>query len=142
MNQCTSDVLEKYLKTYGWSFRTNGQGVWMTGWASEKRSYPLRIILDESFITLNVQPLLKLDVDLEAYPELAVTLLEVNQHCHLVKIAIDEVGDIVLSLSLVSEFFSYELFSTSIGLLGYYSDYLYDEITSFFDRLGQSIQVS
>ena len=132
MIQCSSSSLEGFLIDYGWSFKKVSRGVWRTGFTTEKRSYPVRILLDNHFLTLSVQPLLKIDIDLEAFPEAAAYLLELNHEASMVRLGVDEVGDITMSLNLINGSFSKDDFHLSLGLIGHYADTFYAEIAGFF----------
>ncbi len=136
MNRCSSEMLECYLRDYGWSFRSNGPQSWLTGWQGQDRSYPLTVHLNDTWLVLNVNPFLKLNIDWESWPEISRYLLELNADCHMVKIVINQNGDIGLVLELLASNLAYSDFSDALGVLGYYADYLYDEILSQFDRIG------
>ena len=136
MIQCLSKVLESYLKDYGWNFRSEGTGEWVTGWQGGERSYPLRISVLESWIIFQIQPFLKITTDWECWPEITHYLLRLNSNCHMVKIHIDENEQISLVLEVFSKNFEYSDFSDALGILGYYADYLYDEILDFMDKIG------
>ena len=134
MNQSTPDEVERFLEQYGWTYRPHGRGVWMSGWASDLRSYPLKIIWDESFVELAIQPFYKLDFDWEAYPDISTWLLELSDNYKMIKVSIDQVGDLVLSLVMINHNLDYIRFSTGLGILGYYADIIYDEISEALDQ--------
>lgn len=128
MNQCSSAAVESFLNQYGWKYTQSAKGVFQTGWSSDFRSYPLRILIDEAFLTLQVQPFFRTDVDLSAFPDVTTYLLEMNYHSLMVKVSIDEVGDLVLSVSILIQTLDFDNFSSALGILAHYSDQVFDEI--------------
>lgn len=142
MKQCAPPLLEKYLHDYGWSFNRAGAGVWYSGFRTERRSYPVRLVLDSSFLSLVVQPLVKMELDLEAFPEVAGYLLELNFQSYMARLGVDEIGDVVLSIDLINGAFGFDEFMTAMGVLGHYADHMYNEITQYlaqnFDYLPPS----
>tara|TARA_B100001094_G_C18147003_1_gene781378 strand:- start:29 stop:463 length:435 start_codon:yes stop_codon:yes gene_type:complete len=141
MIQSTPGDVEDYLAAYGWNFRRHGRGVWISGWSSDERSFPLRVTWSESFIDLMVQPLYKLEFDWEAYPEVATWLLELGHQYSMIKITIDEIGDLVMSLSLVNHNLDAISFSTSLGIIGHYADRVYGEIADALDQLSSDFEI-
>lgn len=133
MNQLSTNAVETFLTRYGWKFTKSTRDVILTGWTSDLRSYPLRIIVDEAFLTLQVQPFLKMEIDLSAFPEVATQLLELNYHSLLVKVSVDDIGDIVLSTSLLREDLSFEDFSAVLGVLAHYADQIFDEMDQILE---------
>lgn len=136
MSRCSSPKLETYLRDYGWSFRNESENSWVTGWQGQDRSYPLTIDLNDTWVILSVTPFLKLNIDWDSWPEISRYLLELNHQCHMVKIVINDCGDIALILEILASNLAYNDFSDALGILGYYADFLYDEILSQFDRIG------
>lgn len=138
MNQCTSSDLEGYLRDYGWSFKRGGKGVWHSGFSTDHRSYPVRIMLDDNFLTISVQPLIAIDIDLEAFPELTTYLLELTYQSYMVRLGIDEVGDISMSINLMVGFLEKESVQIALSLLGHYSDLFYTDMVGFLSKTERS----
>jgi len=136
MIRLNTETLESYLNTYGWEYQLGRAQAFLTGWQGEKRSYPLTIRLTDTWIMLQVAPLMKLSVEWEASPELSRYLLELNHDCQMVKVSIDSDAQIVLSLQLFNIDCSYEQFSDAIGVIGHYAEFLYDEISGRLQDLG------
>lgn len=131
-----SQQLESYLYEYGWTFKQAAEGQWVTGFQGKERAYPLTLVASETWVTFQVHPFLKLSIDWECWPELARFLLELNHSCQMVKVVINDRGHIGLTLEVLSTKFDFEHFSDSLGILGYYADFLFDEILGFMDQIG------
>lgn len=136
MTKITANVLESFLREYGWSFRSLGDNQWITGWQGKEKSFLLRIIASNSFVSLNVGSIFSFKVDWEYWPELAAYLLTLNNDSKMVKLGIDENDEISLSMDILVKNLKYENFSHSLGILGYYADYFYDKILNQLHALG------
>ena len=135
-NLSPAQTVQRYLEEYGWRYHSNHENCWLTGWQSEKRAYPLIVTLNDSWICFQVAPMLKLGVEWNSWPEIMRYILELNDECRLVKLGIDSFGDISMSLYLFTSYINYEQFSDAIGVIGHYSEKIYDEIHSYLDSIG------
>ena len=132
----TPQVLESYLADYGWAFRKVSETNWVTGWQGGDRSYPLVLTLSDTWLSFEVKPFLKLSLDWDIWPELSLFLLELNHSSHMVKLVVDESGDICLHLEMFTNELIFSNFADSLGLIGYYCDQMYDQILNQLDRIG------
>ena len=136
MERCTGSILEDFLNSYGWTYRALGNDEWRTGFQGQEQSYPLHIRLLDSWISFQITPYLGLEIDWDSWPEIARWLLELNGSSSLVRLSLSESGAIELGMEVLNTGFSYESFSTSMGILGFYADFFYDEILSRLDAIG------
>jgi hypothetical protein len=136
MNRCDGKLLESFLSAYGWSYRREGDGAWRTGFRGEDQSFPLSILLSESWVTFSVQPFLSIPVDWESWPEISRMLLELNSKSTMVKLSLNPSGQMELSLEAFAINFEYDVFCLAMGLLGFYADSFYDEILTRLDSIG------
>ena len=119
-------VLESYLKRYGWEWFVsykNDVKIWCTGWQSEIKSFPLNISFTETWILFEVDPFIPLEYDSQK-DFLYKPLMELNNDIQLVKLCLNEYGSVSLKLQLLSNM-SYTEFSNALGILAYYTDLLY-----------------
>ena len=128
MDSAVSQTIESYLDHYGWAFRPVKQGQWLTGWQGAQHYFPLGVTVCDSWVTLTVKPFVAWHEGWNRTRDVAAYLLKLNHHCPMVKLALDETGDICLSISLLLVNLGYQDFSNAIGILGYYADSLYGEI--------------
>ncbi|MBF0440913.1 MAG: hypothetical protein HQK54_03325 [Oligoflexales bacterium] len=135
MIQCLHRVIETYLDNYGWSYKVGGCGGWITGFQGGERSYPLFINITETWITFNIRPFIGISTDWEYWPEVLQFLLKLNNRCSMVKLVIDDDNCISLLLEIFARDLSYSEFYDSLGVLGYYADFIYGEILDFFDKI-------
>lgn len=136
MNRCTSELLESFMLDYGWSFRREGTGLWKTSFRGEEHLFPLSIIMTENVLSFVIQPFIELSVDWESWPEISRLLLELNSKATMAKFSLSGEGRIELSIEVLNNAFSYDSFSLTMGLLGYYADAYYEEILNDLDQIG------
>ncbi len=122
------EIVESFLEQYGWDFSVSGPNAWCTGWQGDRRAFPLVIELTETWLSFTVAPLLRLGPDWRSYAEVHLKVLEFNNDCKLIKLGIDEYGDLVMSFQLLLSNVDYDGFSDSLGILGYYADRVYDGV--------------
>lgn len=136
MNRCPSELLESFLLDYGWSFRREGAGLWKTSFHGEAQLFPLSIIMTDNVLSFVIQPFVELSVDWESWPEISRLLLELNARATMAKFSISGEGRIELSIEVLNSALSFDSFSLTMGLLGYYADTYYEEILSDLDQMG------
>ena len=131
-----ASTIESYLIDYGWNFRRLTPEHWQTGFQGKERQFLLHIFLSETWVSLNIPIYLDLAIDWESWPEIAKYLLELNHGSSMLRLSLCDSGRISLSLEVFTAQLSYEIFCTSMGLMGFYADWFYDEILNRLDSLG------
>jgi len=129
MTVLSAEHIETFLSDYGWDFTPQNNNSWMTGWEGTVGSYPLNIVLQDTLVSFVVRPLIDDVTAFEESPELVADILKLNHDLKLVRLSLDENGDICLCFDSFQEALSFESFSNILGVLGYYSDVLTSEIT-------------
>ena len=135
MKTLNSSLIENYLKIYGWDFYKISHNIVISGWQSQKRLYPLFIELSNTIINLEIRPFIKLNKPKINTYSLLEYLLKINNDIKIVKLAINDNEEIILNLQLFTLGLSYENFCNALGILGYYADELYENITQYQDTL-------
>jgi hypothetical protein len=128
MNQLNADCISHYIQQYGWTFYNESASVWVTGWQSEKRAYPLTIELCDTWIRFVVRPFIKLEIEWLQWPEVMQFLLSLNDTCRLVRLGIEDDGSVSLSMDALARGFTFEHFSDALGIVGYYAEHLFELI--------------
>lgn len=125
----SAEQIEDYLGRYGWVFDRVSQGQWMTGWQGRYGTLSLSIGLSSTMICFKVEPLFQTTMDWDHRADLLKYICEINAHTPMVKLVIEEDGDISLVLQLWAAHLRYKDFEHALGLIGYYSDMLYEDLT-------------
>lgn len=136
MGRVTLDQLADYLEKYGWCYEKLSSQCLQSGWNGDERDYPLRIDFNETSVSFQIEPFIHMDIEWLQWPELSLFLLELNAESQMVKVAVNEKGDIILASQCLSEGFTYEAFSMVLGVIGFYADAFYDEIISCLEICG------
>jgi hypothetical protein len=129
MSTTAPDQLEEFLTEYGWKFRRIAPTRWKTGWCEGDRFWALSIEREEHWITFTVSPLLHLAIDWFAASDIARHILELNNSAQIVKLALDEHGDLLLRCQILGTTLDWESFNHVLGILGYYAESLSADIT-------------
>ncbi|MFW7379488.1 MAG: YbjN domain-containing protein [Oligoflexus sp.] len=138
MASSTRQIVEEYLTQYGWDYKTLSSDELASGWQGDEGLYPLHITIYDNWIGLQVRPFKSLSIDWDSWPEISRYLLEWNDGCHMVKLAIGPDGDVNISLDIILQGLSFEVFSDTLTVLGHYTEKLYDDLLSYFDSIGYS----
>ena len=134
MAHVNASVVESFFQRYGWTFHTNTESSWTTGWRGEHRSFPMEITLGENYLTFKVCPLMPIAIDLLDYPELSLTLLSFNSAMSLAKLGLEEGGsNITLRCDIHLEVLTFEELSHVLGVMGHYADEITEEIFIHLD---------
>ena len=136
MEACQGMHVENFLRQYGWAYKKAYDGCWYTGWHGSNRSYPLVIRRSETFVSFTISPLFKCQADWEEWPELLLTMLQLNAELVGARLAIDEKGAITLQAQIYTSQFQFDVFEQTLGVLGYYADELYEKMMGLFEESG------
>lgn len=134
MRRCNYERLKKYLDTYGWVYQFDGSNVFYSGWRGVDRTYSLRVEFNDSFILFEVKLLVLSEMlQKKRWKSIMELLVKLNQKMSVAKLGLNEDGMILLLVEVFSEDFSYKHLSHVLGLIGFYSEKILEEI---LDRMG------
>ena len=136
MNGVHGETIEKFLSNYGWRFEKESDISWVTGWQGDNRSFPLKLELTDTWLSLLVQPLFKMDQRITEWPELMELLLEMNHDCQMIKVSLDENSNITLEIQLFCSNLNYDTFADTLGILGYYAELVYTKLSAKMIDMG------
>lgn len=136
MDQNVHNKLKDFLEAYGWVYRFDGHNIFYSGWRSSNRAYSLRVQLNESILFFEVKLLSFSDLVQEKYSKSILEfLLRLNRKISAIKLGIDDEENIVLLTEVFSEQLTYEHLSKLLGIIGYYSEKIQEEILSHIHML-------
>ncbi len=122
-------LVKKYFDRYGWKYRIIDKRKIISGWQEEKRQYIINVKVYETFVQFQVKVF-----DLSSYAKnrnlltLLQSIMILNKECHLVKIFCTEDLSVCIRAEALRDNFTYQNFSTTIGVLAYYSKEVLKEI--------------
>lgn len=124
------------MERYGWKYRRSDEKTWETGWSCDRRSYPMKIDICDTWITFEISPLLPMELEWMDWPELTTLLLELNHSIHFVKLALTETGEVSLSAQVFSNQLDYDSFHDTVGVLGHYAEILFEKLMNHAIDIG------
>jgi len=122
------ETIHSYLHDYGWTYQPSGNSCVLTGWEGEHGEYPLEIKINQTCMRFSVSPLIELNFPRKPPSEMIRFLLGLNESTHFVKLNIKSSGKVNLYIDVLTSSISYEVFTQTIEIIGYYCDMLSTKI--------------
>ena len=122
-----SVTIGEFFEQYEWSAEEVDQDVWRSTFTTEaEEKFDLYVMLAEEWVHFAVSPLVR--VCGEAQPRLITALLRLNQRLRLVRLGLDDEGDLNLVADAPRERFDYGDFALIVDLLVEYTSALAREL--------------
>lgn len=135
MAHVTPQLLEGYLAAYGWNFEALDGNVWRTGFDVDGRVFPMQIKLSATCVSFEVTPWAGATLEGREASDLSRDLLELNGRLQLVKLGLDQDGEILLSCQVLAAGFDFDMLSHILGIIGYYAEELAPMLQERFETL-------
>lgn len=120
--------IQEFFDRYEWSCEEVEQGIWRAGFADEREDeYDLFVAQTEAWLHFAVSPLTPRPT-LECAIPLHETLLHLNQSLRLVRLALDDEGDVALLADLPLDDLRFAHFSAVLDALTGYTRQLAAEL--------------
>jgi len=125
----TPETIDGYFQEYGWTFqRPEGGRDWQTAVRCDVAVFRIAVRLTDNWVFFTMVPFVLGPRDPQCTERLYRHLLRLNRDITLAKFALDEDGDVLLTVELPAKDLSYETFCDAIGALTYYADDTYVEL--------------
>ncbi len=118
----STEAIEGYFETYGWQYESASPGLYRTGFAGDSGQYDIWVRVTDQWVYFAISPFLKPATDEGHLQQVLETLLLANHEINMAKFAVDEAGDVILSVELPIEGFGYSHFSDALTALSHYAD--------------------
>lgn len=132
VNQAKCDLIEGYLKQYGWNFnRTDQMGKWITMIRSEVSLHELIIVVNEWWILFIINPFVVGPKDEVCQRRLYKHLLCLNPDYCGMKYSLTLEGDVLISVEMpydTPDFFQYQEFTQALDVIFYHCNKHYPEL--------------
>lgn len=135
MKRITLFDIQSYFRRYGWSYEGDGQTYSCT--SHSEKVYSIRASVSKTFISFEAS-LISIPDYCSRYvlqKKLSELLLKANYENSLIKISVSQSGEIVLMIDVLNMGFNYAQFEMIIGIMGYYYDFVFDELHSVLDQV-------
>jgi hypothetical protein len=124
--QLQADDIAEFFDEYGWRYERRSDGLFRSGFQGDTGHYEIWIRVSDEWVYLTITPFVAKPDDEDHPPAVLEALLRSNYELNLAKFALDEDGDILLTVELPREGFDYSHFADSLTALSHYAD-LYKE---------------
>ena len=124
----TPETIDSYFEQYGWKYKRDEDGDWITGFRGDVQSFRFFIRMTEHWIYFTISPFIVAPKDPVCAQRLHTHLMRLNRDINMAKFCLDQDMDVVLTVELPRESLDYSEFSDAIGALCHYADNHYLEI--------------
>ncbi len=117
----TAEDLGPYFESYGWKYERREPTIFRTGFVGETGHYDIWLKVTETWVYFAINPYVP-KPDRGHGAGTLHTVLKANHELNLAKFAVDDDGDVLLSVEMPSEGFCYTHFSDALTALAHYAD--------------------
>ena len=122
------DQVEELLAKDGWPFERVDDATWRSGFRGDVNSFRFFVRLTENWIFFTIVPFVVAPKHESQALALYRHLLKLNREINMAKLAIDDDGDVVLTVELPTENLDESEFKDALDALSYYADKHYLEV--------------
>lgn len=116
------DDLAQFFQTYGWDFERRESGVFRTGFRGDCGPWEIWLKVTDAWVYFAINPFLHRPDGRVHGASTLTALLRANHELNLAKFAVDEDGDLSLSVELPVQGFCYAHFADALTALALYAD--------------------
>jgi hypothetical protein len=117
----SAEDLGSYFDTYGWKYERRDLTVYRTGFVGETGHYDIWLKVTDAWVYFAINPYVPRPEGGHGTVTLHA-LLRANHELNLAKFAVDDDGDMLLSVEMPSEGFCYTHFADALTALAHYAD--------------------
>lgn len=117
----SAEDLVSFFDTYGWKYERREASVYRTGFVGETGHYDIWLKVTEAWVYFAINPYVPRPPEGHGLETLQA-LLHANHELNLAKFALDDDGDLSLSVEMPSEDFRYSHFADALTALAHYAD--------------------
>ena len=117
-----SEDIPGFFEVYGWKYERREPTVYRTGFVGDFGSWDIWLRATESWVFFTINPYITRPGGDRHSTAVLRAVLQANNDLNLAKFAVDEDGDISLSVELPAEGFVYSHFSDALTALAHYAD--------------------
>jgi len=111
-----------FFAEYGWRFERESDGLYRTGFVGDTGDYEIWLRVSEDWVYFTINPFVRPPAGEPPSDRLLELLLRTNHDLNLAKLALDEDGDVLLTVELPRVDFAYSHFADALTALSHYAD--------------------
>ncbi|MBX3000513.1 MAG: hypothetical protein KF893_18480 [Caldilineaceae bacterium] len=125
-----------FFERYEWSYTPVDDAIWQSSFATDRdEDFDLYVAQREDWLHFAVSPLTPLP-HVECQDALYTALLQLNSSIRLVRLGVDDEGDVNLLADLPATVVDYAAFAITLDTLVYYTQKLAHELTRTATQVG------
>jgi len=132
------NTLSDFFSSYGWRYERTGPGLYRTGFEGDTGAYTIWIRIHEHWIYFTINPFVSHSHIGKHAEKIYRQVLDNNHELNMAKFAVDDEGDILITVEFPREGFLYTHFADALTALSHYADAYWPK----FEALGASKNVS
>lgn len=130
------DDVPSFFETYGWQFERQGPGLYRTGFVGDTGHYDIWVRVGQHWVYFTINPYVERPEDEPHGACVQRLLLEANHELNMAKFAVDDDGDVLLTVELPRIAFGYSHFADALTALSHYADAYNDRFQNASDEDG------
>ena len=111
-----------FFERYGWQYERQGPGLYRTGFLGDTGHYDIWVRVGQHWAYFTINPYVERPGERRHGGETLRLLLEANHELNMAKFAVDEEGDVLLTVELPREDLGYSHFADALTALSHYAD--------------------
>lgn len=123
-----ADVIPAYFDSYGWNYVRQEASVYRTAFTGETGRYDIWLKVTDHWVYFSINPYVPKPEGQQHGEGTLQLVLRANHEVNLAKFAVDDDGDVLLSVELPAEGFCYTHFCDALTALAHYADGYRDKV--------------
>ena len=112
----------RFFESYAWQYERQGPGLYRTGFVGDTGHYDIWVRLGQHWVYFTINPYVERPEEREHGAAVYRLLLEANHELNMAKFAVDEDGDVLLTVEIPRQSFAYSHFADALTALSHYAD--------------------
>ncbi len=118
----TAEDMGNYFDAYGWKYERREGTVFRTGFVGDTGHYDIWLKVTDTWVYFAINPYVPRPTGRSHGAGTLHAMLKANHELNLAKFAVDDDGDLLLSVELPCEGFCYTHFADALTALAHYAD--------------------
>ncbi len=118
----SSDDLIDFFSRYGWQYERRRSDLFRTGFVGDHGQFEIWVRYAEPWIYFTINPFVDREDEQAHQSPVLDLLLRANHALNMAKFALDNDGDVSISVELPTEGFGYSQFADALTALSHYAD--------------------
>lgn len=118
-----ADAIAAWFDSYGWKYVRQDPSVFRTAFTGDTGRYDIWLKVTDTWVYFSINPYVRKPDGRDHGESTLQLVLRANHEVNLAKFAVDDDGDVLLSVELPAEGFCYAHFCDALTALSHYADH-------------------